>query len=42
VSVTHGSQFDICSGAVLRGPAKEPLETYRVIVDGDVGRVEAD
>ena len=38
----HGSQFDICTGAVLRGPAKEPLETYRVIVDGDIGRVEAD
>jgi uncharacterized protein YbjT (DUF2867 family)/nitrite reductase/ring-hydroxylating ferredoxin subunit len=37
----HGSKFDIWTGAVLRGPATTPLETYRVIVDGDVGRVEA-
>src|SRR5262245_8687815 len=37
----HGSQFDVCSGQVLRGPAIEPLMTYRVVVvDGDVGRVE--
>jgi Rieske Fe-S protein len=25
---------------VLQGPAKDPLKTYRVTVDGDVGRVE--
>jgi nitrite reductase/ring-hydroxylating ferredoxin subunit len=37
----HGSQFDVCTGGVLRGPAKEPLNTYRVIIDGEVGRVEA-
>ena len=37
----HGSQFNVCSGDVLRGPAIEPLMTYRVVVDGDVGRVEA-
>jgi nitrite reductase/ring-hydroxylating ferredoxin subunit len=36
----HGSQFNVCSGDVLRGPAIEPLMTYRVVVDGDVGRVE--
>ena len=36
----HGSQFNVCSGAVLRGPAIEPLMTYRVVVDGDVARVE--
>ena len=36
----HGSQFDVCTGAVLQGPAKDPLKTYRVTVDGDVGRVE--
>ena len=36
----HGSQFNVCSGKVLRGPAIEPLMTYRVVVDGDVGRVE--
>jgi uncharacterized protein YbjT (DUF2867 family)/nitrite reductase/ring-hydroxylating ferredoxin subunit len=35
----HGSQFNIWTGAVLRGPAKEPLKTYGVIVDGDIGRV---
>jgi len=36
----HGSRFDLCTGAVLQGPAKDPLKTYRVTVDGDVGRVE--
>jgi Rieske Fe-S protein len=25
---------------VLRGPAKDPLKTYAVTVDGDVGRVD--
>jgi 3-phenylpropionate/trans-cinnamate dioxygenase ferredoxin component len=35
----HGSQFDVCTGAVLQGPAKEPLKTYRVTVEGEVGRV---
>ena len=37
----HGSQFNVCTGAVLRGPAKDALRTYPVIVDGEVGRVEA-
>src|SRR5262245_15034919 len=36
----HGSQFNVCTGAVLRGPAKEPLKTYAVTIDGDVGRVD--
>jgi uncharacterized protein YbjT (DUF2867 family)/nitrite reductase/ring-hydroxylating ferredoxin subunit len=35
----HGAQFNIWTGAVLRGPATAPLRTYRVISDGDVGRV---
>jgi uncharacterized protein YbjT (DUF2867 family)/nitrite reductase/ring-hydroxylating ferredoxin subunit len=38
----HGAQFNIWTGAVLRGPAKAPLKTYRVILDGDVGRVVTD
>jgi nitrite reductase/ring-hydroxylating ferredoxin subunit len=37
----HGSQFNVCTGAVLRGPAREPLKTYRVTLEGDIGRVDA-
>ena len=36
----HGAQFNVWTGAVLRGPAKDPLKTYRVTVDGEVGHVE--
>jgi len=36
----HGSQFNVCTGAVVRGPAVNPLKSYRVIVEGEVGRVE--
>lgn len=36
----HGAQFDVKTGAVVRGPAREPLATYRVTVEGNVGRVE--
>jgi uncharacterized protein YbjT (DUF2867 family)/nitrite reductase/ring-hydroxylating ferredoxin subunit len=36
----HGAQFNVWTGTVLRGPAKDPLKTYRVTVDGEVGRVE--
>src|SRR5262245_8650077 len=36
----HGAQFNVCTGAVLRGPAAQPLKTYRVVVEGEIGRVE--
>ena len=31
----HGSEFDVASGEVLEGPAREPVETYEVRVEGD-------
>lgn len=37
----HASCFDITTGAVLVGPATEPLRTYRVVIDGEIGRVES-
>ena len=37
----HGAQFDVSTGAVVRGPARDPLKTYRVTVEGEVGRVDA-
>ena len=36
----HGTQYNVCTGAVLRGPATEPIKTYDVIVEGETGRVE--
>jgi nitrite reductase/ring-hydroxylating ferredoxin subunit len=36
----HGTQYNVCTGAVLRGPATQPVKTYRVIVEGEIGRVE--
>jgi nitrite reductase/ring-hydroxylating ferredoxin subunit len=38
----HGAQFDVCTGAVLRGPATVPLKTHRVVVEGEIGRLEKD
>jgi 3-phenylpropionate/trans-cinnamate dioxygenase ferredoxin subunit len=29
----HGSEFDVTSGAVLQGPAREPVETYEIRVE---------
>jgi hypothetical protein len=29
------------TGVVVRGPARDPLKTYRVTVEGEIGRVEA-
>ena len=31
----HGSEFDIRSGAVVRGPADRSIRTFRVRVSGD-------
>jgi nitrite reductase/ring-hydroxylating ferredoxin subunit len=36
----HGAQFEVCSGAVLRGPARDPLRTRPVVVQDGIGRVE--
>jgi 3-phenylpropionate/trans-cinnamate dioxygenase ferredoxin subunit len=30
----HGSEFDVTDGAVLRGPAREPVDTYETRVEG--------
>jgi len=37
----HGSQFDVTSGAVLRGPAQRPERSRLVQVDGEDLLVEA-
>jgi nitrite reductase/ring-hydroxylating ferredoxin subunit len=31
----HGSQFDVTTGAVLRGPAQRPVRSRAVAVEGD-------
>ena len=36
----HGSQFDVTTGAVQRGPAIDPVSTYPVRVQGDTIEVE--
>jgi nitrite reductase/ring-hydroxylating ferredoxin subunit len=36
----HGSQFNVCTGAAVKGPAEDPLATYRVTVEGEIGRVD--
>lgn len=35
----HGSRFDITTGAVLSGPARQPLRTYQVVIEGEIGSV---
>jgi nitrite reductase/ring-hydroxylating ferredoxin subunit len=36
----HGSQFDVTTGEVLRGPAVEPVRSYPVRVESGVLRVD--
>lgn|SRR5512145_2826055 len=36
----HGSRFDVTSGAVLRGPALEPVRSYAARVEDQALRVE--
>jgi nitrite reductase/ring-hydroxylating ferredoxin subunit len=36
----HGSQFDVTSGAVLRGPAQEPVPSFATRVEDDAVRME--
>jgi nitrite reductase/ring-hydroxylating ferredoxin subunit len=36
----HGSQFDVTTGGVLRGPAQEPVRSYVARVDADALQVE--
>ena len=38
----HGSKFDVRTGAVVGRPAKLPVKTYRVVVEGEIGRVLLD
>ena len=37
----HGSQFDVTSGAVLRGPAQRPVRSRLVQVEGENLLVES-
>lgn len=37
----HGSQFDVTSGAVLHGPAQQPVRSRSVQIDGEDLLVES-
>jgi nitrite reductase/ring-hydroxylating ferredoxin subunit len=37
----HGSQFDVTNGAVLQGPATDPLTTYEVREEGGEIQIRA-
>jgi 3-phenylpropionate/trans-cinnamate dioxygenase ferredoxin component len=36
----HGSQFNVTTGDVLRGPAREPVRSYRVRLEDNALQVE--
>lgn len=36
----HGSCFRVTTGEVLCGPARNPLQTLKVSIDGEIGKVE--
>jgi nitrite reductase/ring-hydroxylating ferredoxin subunit len=36
----HGSQFNVTTGDVVRGPAREPVRSYPVRLEGGTVRVE--
>jgi 3-phenylpropionate/trans-cinnamate dioxygenase ferredoxin component len=36
----HGSQFEVTTGDVLRGPAREPVRSYPVSLESGALRVE--
>jgi anthranilate 1,2-dioxygenase ferredoxin subunit len=37
---THGSRFDLQTGAAIRGPARKPVCTYPVYVTGETVEIE--
>jgi 3-phenylpropionate/trans-cinnamate dioxygenase ferredoxin subunit len=36
----HGSQFDVTTGAVLHGPAEDPVGSYPIRVEDDTIQIE--
>ena len=37
----HGSEFDVTSGAVLEGPAEDPVGTWPITIEGDTIVIDA-